>query len=79
MRLLIFESFWQIKWIETLSSVEIDIDIPPSDRIDEWFVLVFGVDHDHIYAEHHRPKYLQLDRKGLSSSRFCKYGHICIF
>ena len=68
MALVILEGEWEVKWIDSLSSVDTDIEIAATDSIDESFVFVFRIDDDDIMSEHETTEYLEFYSERFTSS-----------
>lgn len=68
MTLIILEGEWEIKRIDSLSSINTDIEIAPADSIDERFVFIFRIDDDDIMSEHEATEYLEFHCKRFTSS-----------
>lgn len=68
MTLIILEWEWEIKWIDSLSRIDTDIEIASSYSIDESLVFVFGIDDDDIMSEHETTEYLEFDSERFTSS-----------
>jgi hypothetical protein len=66
--LIVLEWEWEVKWIDSLSSIDTDIEIAASDSIHESFVFIFWVDDDDIMTEHETTQYLEFYRKRFTSS-----------
>lgn len=64
----ILQSSREVEGIDALVGVQIDIEIRPSYRIDEGFVLIFWIEDDHVRPEHEGTQDLELHGEGLSSS-----------
>jgi hypothetical protein len=76
---IVFEWEWEIKWIDSLSCIDTDIEIAPSDSINEIFVFIFRIYDDHIMTEHETTEYLEFDGKWFTSSWLREDDHIGIF
>ena len=68
MALVILEGEREVKWIDSLSSVDTDIEITTSNSIHESLVFVFRIDDDDIMSEHEATEYLELHGKRFTSS-----------
>ena len=68
MRISIFETSWKVEWIDTFIRIQIDIEICPSDGVDEIPVFVLWIEYDDISPHHERAENLELHSKRLSSS-----------
>lgn len=79
MSISILEGAREVKRINTLIRVEVDIEVGTSDRIDQCLVLILWIEDNHIRSEHECTQYFELDGKRFSSSRFREDTHVRIF
>lgn len=68
MALIILEGEWEVKWIDSLSSIDTDIEITTSNSIHESLIFVFWIDDYDIMSEHETTEYLEFYSKRLTSS-----------
>ncbi len=68
MALIILERERKIKRIDSLSSVDTDIEVATADSIDESFVFIFWINHDNIMSEHETTENFELHSERLTSS-----------
>lgn len=68
MTLVILEGEREIKGIDSLCSIDTNIEITPSNSIDERLVFIFGIDYYYIMSEHEATEYLEFDGKGFTSA-----------
>lgn len=63
MSISILQSSWEVEWIDPLIGIEIDIEIGPSDRIDESLIFIFWIEDDHVRSHHERTEDFELHGK----------------
>jgi hypothetical protein len=68
MTLIILEGKREVKGVDSLSSIDTDIEVASSDSIDESFVFIFWIDDDDIMSEHETTKYLEFYSKRFTTS-----------
>lgn len=68
MTLIVLERKRKVKWIDSLSRIDTDIEIASANSIDERLVFVFRIDDDNIMTEHETTENLELNRKRFTAS-----------
>jgi hypothetical protein len=68
MAFVIFEWEGEVKRIDTLSSIDADIEVTSSNSVHESLVFVFGIDDDNIVTEHETTEDFEFYRKRFTAS-----------
>src|SRR3989338_7340914 len=75
-RVLVLRNDGNVKRVYMVLGGKRDAEVAPSDGAGKIFILIFGVYHDNIGAEHKRPNNLKFRRVGFSGARLGKNGRI---